>query len=50
MSEHEAAHSEEEFRIEIRDEFDEEEVPKIRKVNENHYIIDGNFGGDDEDS
>lgn len=26
---------------EIRDEFDEDEVPEIRKVNENHYILDG---------
>ncbi|KAA9022507.1 hemolysin family protein [Niallia endozanthoxylica] len=26
---------------EIRDEFDEDEVPEIRKVNENHFILDG---------
>lgn len=26
---------------EIRDEFDEDEVPEIRKVRENHFIIDG---------
>jgi CBS domain containing-hemolysin-like protein len=26
---------------EIRDEFDEDEVPEIRKVKENHYILDG---------
>lgn len=26
---------------EIRDEFDEDEVPEIRKINENHFIIDG---------
>ncbi|MCT2536831.1 hemolysin family protein [Aquibacillus koreensis] len=26
---------------EIRDEFDEEEIPEIRKLNDNHFIIDG---------
>lgn len=26
---------------EIRDEFDEDEVPEIRKVNDNHFILDG---------
>ena len=26
---------------EIRDEFDEDEVPEIRKVNENHFILEG---------
>ena len=26
---------------EIRDEFDEDEVPEIRKVKENHFILDG---------
>lgn len=25
---------------EIRDEFDKDEVPNIRKVNDNHYILD----------
>jgi len=26
---------------EIRDEFDEDEIPEIRKLNEDHYILDG---------
>ena len=26
---------------EIRDEFDEDEIPEIRKLKENHYILDG---------
>ena len=28
---------------EIRDEFDEDEVPEIRQVKENHFILDGKF-------
>ncbi|MFV2048286.1 hemolysin family protein [Metabacillus sp. YM-086] len=32
---------------EIRDEFDEDEVPEIRKLNDNHYILDGKLLIDD---
>ncbi|UHA60108.1 hemolysin family protein [Metabacillus litoralis] len=32
---------------EIRDEFDEDEVPEIRKLNDDHYILDGKLLIDD---
>lgn len=32
---------------EIRDEFDEDEVPEIRKINDDHYILDGKLLIDD---
>ena len=35
---------------EIRDEFDEDEVPEIRKLNENHFILDAKLRIDDVNS